>query len=172
MAPPTAGAILIVDDEPSLVLGLGRLLARDGYSVDTASNGREAFAQLQTHRYDVVVSDLQMPEVDGRAFYALVRQHYAYLRHRVIFITGHSGDTDTLAFLTQCGVLWLRKPFTGAQVRHAIRQVLAHRGIGADARAGPACPLRAKRAPLLAESGAAPVESPVSGHGATLACVE
>jgi CheY-like chemotaxis protein len=124
MAPNTPEVILIVDDEPSIVRGLARLLRRDGYRVDTASNGRHALAQLQAHPYDVIVSDLRMPDLDGRAFYAIVRQHYAYLRQRVIFLTAHYGEADSLAFLEQCGQPWLAKPCTAAEVRRAIAQVL------------------------------------------------
>src|SRR5262249_38299060 len=107
MAPHTIGIILLVDDEPSIRRGLAHLLRRDGYTVETACNGRKALAQLQTHRYDVIVSDLCMPEVDGRTFYGLLRHHYAYLRHRVIFLTGNAGDADSRAFLEQCGERWL-----------------------------------------------------------------
>jgi CheY-like chemotaxis protein len=114
MAPHTSGVILIVDDEPGVVRGLVRLLRCDGYRVDTASNGRQALAQLQERRYAVILSDLRMPELDGRAFYALVRQHYAYLRQRVIFVTANYRETDTLAFLEQCGERWLSKPCTAA----------------------------------------------------------
>ena len=52
MAPPTPGSILVIDDEPSLVRALARLLQRDGYVVATASNGRHALAALQTQRYE------------------------------------------------------------------------------------------------------------------------
>ena len=67
MAAPTSGSILVIDDKPSIVRGLTRLLHHDGYRVTTASNGRDALAQLQGQCYDVILSDLRMPELDGRA---------------------------------------------------------------------------------------------------------
>jgi hypothetical protein len=60
------GTILVIDDEPSMVRALTGLLRRDGYCVDTASNGRHALAQLQERHYDVIVCDLQMPVLDGQ----------------------------------------------------------------------------------------------------------
>jgi CheY-like chemotaxis protein len=128
MAPHIPEVILIVDDEPGIVRGLARLLRHDGYLVDTASNGRHALARLQSHRYDVILSDLRMPELDGQGFYAYLRQHYAYLRQRVIFLTGDYGEADSAAFLAQCGERWLRKPCTIATVRRAIQQVLSAAG--------------------------------------------
>jgi len=116
--------ILVIDDEPGMVRGLVQLLRRDGYRVETASNGRQALARLQVHRYDVILSDLHMPELDGPAFYALLRQQYDYLRQRVIFITGDFCEADSLVFLEQCGEQWLRKPFTITAIRSAIQQVL------------------------------------------------
>jgi CheY-like chemotaxis protein len=76
MAPPTPAKILLIDDEPSLVRGLTRLLHRDGYSVDTAPNGQHALAQLQTQRYDLILCDLHMPVLDGPAFYLTFRTLY------------------------------------------------------------------------------------------------
>ena len=52
MAPHPPVSILVIDDEPSLVRALARLLQRDGYVVATASNGRHALAALQTQRYE------------------------------------------------------------------------------------------------------------------------
>src|SRR5947209_6675127 len=88
MAPHTALTILLVDDEPSFASGLAHLLRHDGSTVDTVANGRLALEHLQAQRYDVVLCDLRMPELDGPDFYALLSQQHAYLRQRVIFLTG------------------------------------------------------------------------------------
>jgi len=65
-----------------------------------------------------------MPELPGSAFYALLTRQYPDLRHRVIFMTGDAIAPESVAFLQQCGQPWLQKPFTIAQVRTAIAQVL------------------------------------------------
>src|SRR6266571_2860046 len=95
MAPPLAGTILVINDEPSIVRGLAQLLRRDGYTVATAAYGRQALAQLHAQPYDVIVSDLQMPDLDGRAFYTLLLQQYPALQQRVIFLTGHGDEADS-----------------------------------------------------------------------------
>jgi two-component system NtrC family sensor kinase len=124
MAAHRPGTILVIDDEPSVLRALTRLLRRDGYCVSTASNGRHALARLQEQPYDVIVCDLRMPELDGPAFYALLTQQYPALRQRVIFLTGDAGSEASRTFLTQCGRPWLRKPSAITTIRRAIQQVL------------------------------------------------
>ena len=124
MAPPIPGAILVIDDEPSVRRALTGLLRRDGYCVGTASNGHCALTQLQERPYDVIVCDLHMPDLDGPAFYALLTRQYPALRQRVIFLTGDPGSTASRRFLTQCGQPWLPKPCPIATLRRAIQHVL------------------------------------------------
>ena len=159
MAAPTPGSILVIDDESSIVRGLTRLLHRDGYRVTTASNGRDALAQLQGQCYDVILSDLRMPELDGRAFYALLRQHSPALGARVIFLTGVSDEAEHQAFLAQCGQPWLRKPYPIAALRSAIQQIVGGRIAGAVARHGRACTPCAELAALEEVPGTAPAEA-------------
>jgi CheY-like chemotaxis protein len=116
--------ILVIDDTPSMVRGLARLLRRDGHTVATAENGNRALALLQEGSYDVVLCDLLMPDLDGPTFYALLTSQYPPLRQRVIFLTGDTLRAESLAFLDQCGQPWLAKPCTIAAIRHAIAHVL------------------------------------------------
>jgi CheY-like chemotaxis protein len=124
MAPPRPAKILLIDDEPSIIRGLARLLHRDGYTVETAVNGQQALALLQERRYDVIVCDLQMPDVDGPAFYATLRRQAPALCQRVIFLTGDTLHAESMAFLAQCGQPCLYKPCTAAEVRGLLQQVL------------------------------------------------
>jgi CheY-like chemotaxis protein len=113
----------LADDEPG-AKALSRLLQRDGYTVDTAANGRLALAQLQERSYDLILSDLRMPELDGPGLYRALEQHAPQLCGRFIFLTGDTLSPETLAFLAQSGVPRLTKPFTAAEVRRAIAQAL------------------------------------------------
>jgi CheY-like chemotaxis protein len=124
MAPHLPRTILVIDDEPSVVRALTGLLRRDGYRVDTASNGRDALLQLQERPYDVILCDLHMPDLDGPAFYAILVRQYPALRQRVIFLTGDTTGSANKTFLTQSGRPWLRKPSPIATIRWAIQHVL------------------------------------------------
>ena len=65
-----------MDDEPGIAKALTRLLRRDGHTVDTAANGRLALARLQERAYDLILSDLRMPELDGPGLYRALAQQY------------------------------------------------------------------------------------------------
>jgi CheY-like chemotaxis protein len=124
MAPHTPLTILLIDDEPGFVRALATLLRRDGYMVDTAGNGERALAQLQERRYDVLLCDLRMPELDGQTFADILRSQYPSLRQRVVFLTGDTFSADSMRFLDRCGQPWLSKPCTVAAIRRVMAQVL------------------------------------------------
>lgn len=116
--------ILVIDDEPSFVSALVRLLRQDGSTVDTAANGQLALAHLQAQRYDVILCDLRMPGLDGPAFYDTLRAQHAALRQRVLFLTGDTLGADSTAFLEQCGQPCVYKPCDAAAIRSAIQEML------------------------------------------------
>lgn len=124
MTPQTPLTILVIDDEPSFVRGLTSVLRQDGDTVDTATEGHTALAKLQAQRYDLVLCDLRMPGLNGPEFYDILCHQHAYLRQRVLFLTGDSMEADSLTFLQQCGQPWVSKPFTAATVRSAIQRLL------------------------------------------------
>ncbi|MFH1539472.1 MAG: sigma-54 dependent transcriptional regulator [bacterium] len=66
--------ILIVDDEPNILEVLERFLAREGYAVEKAANGREAFQALCRRGFDVVITDVKMPEMDGMELLGEIRK--------------------------------------------------------------------------------------------------
>ena len=116
--------LLIVDDEIGLAQGLARLLRRDGYSVDTASNGRQALARLETQEYHLLLCDLRMPELDGPGLYQAVASRWPHLLSRFVFLTGDAMSPDIRNFLEHTGLPCLIKPFTAAEGRRVVRQAL------------------------------------------------
>jgi CheY-like chemotaxis protein len=124
LAPVRGQTILLVEDEPGIATALTRVLRRDGHTVDTAANGRQALARLQGRVYDLILSDLRMPELDGPGLYRTLEQEYPALCQRFVFLTGDTLSPETLDFFAQTGVPRLIKPFDIAAVRRAIRQLL------------------------------------------------
>jgi two-component system NtrC family sensor kinase len=117
-------SILIIDDEPSIASGLKRLLSRDGYIVETVANGHLALTRLRERSYDLLLSDMRMPEIDGPRLYHTLERQYPHLLRRVIFLTGDTLNPETKMFLDQSAVPCLTKPCTVAEIRRAIQQVL------------------------------------------------
>ncbi len=122
-----AARILVVDDAPELAAIVAEFLAANGAVVETASNGRMALEKLQQHPYDAIVSDLQMPELDGPGLYGAVARHYPHLCPRIIFMTSGPASPEAEAWLAQIGGPVLRKPFSLVELRRVVQQVLAGR---------------------------------------------
>jgi signal transduction histidine kinase/DNA-binding response OmpR family regulator len=117
-------SILIIDDEPSIASGLKRLLSRDGYTVETVANGHLALTKLQERSYDLLLSDMRMPEIDGPSLYRTLEHQYPHLLRRVIFLTGDTLNPETKMFLDRSAAPCLTKPCTVTEIRRAIQQVL------------------------------------------------
>jgi len=116
--------ILVVDDEPAVADVLVQILARDGHEVETAANGAIALDKLQERAYDLILSDLRMPKLDGPGLYReLERRHPELLRH-VVFLTGDAMGPQAQAFLEQTRAPSLHKPFTSGEVRQVVQWAL------------------------------------------------
>jgi two-component system NtrC family sensor kinase len=121
---PSASTIFVVDDEPGIRRALAHLLRREGHTVDTAMDGRQALHILQEQQYDLVLCDLRMPELDGPGLYREIAISQPHYLQRFVFLTGDTLSPETEAFLKQSGVPRLVKPFSAAQGRQVVRQAL------------------------------------------------
>jgi CheY-like chemotaxis protein len=81
-------AVLIVDDDCSVRRVLAQMMASRGYTVVEADDGLEAWEKLRCHHADIVVSDLQMPQCDGRELCRRIRAEPTLRHVRVVIITG------------------------------------------------------------------------------------
>ena len=109
--------ILVVDDEPGITKMLKTLLTADGHQVETAANGVLALEKLRDRTYDLILSDIKMPELDGPGFYREVTRHHPGIKHRIVFITGDALGPQTRAFLEETGVRYLNKPVVVEEIR-------------------------------------------------------
>ena len=120
--------ILVVDDDDALREVLTVALTRDGHTVDGACDGTEALALLDRQPYDLVLSDLRMPHVDGPSLYEMLRtRHHFPVRFatklpRVIFMTGNAAEHAD--FLRGTTDPILEKPFPLRVVRQMVSVLL------------------------------------------------
>jgi two-component system NtrC family sensor kinase len=117
--------VLIVDDEVSIRQLLSEILTLDHHSVAVASSGIEAADLAERESFDVIITDMKMPGMDGASFYRQVRQRDPQQARRIIFITGDTVSPDTRAFLQRVSNPVLAKPFKIGPLRDAIESVLA-----------------------------------------------
>lgn len=100
--------ILVVDDEENTRLALTRLLAREGYDVKTAANGSEALSQIRNHPVELIITDLNMPVMNGLTFLReLNREQPA---SNVIMITAYGEVESYLEALNLGAFEYLNKP--------------------------------------------------------------
>ncbi|MEO8258492.1 MAG: ATP-binding protein [Acidobacteriota bacterium] len=125
--PPEPGAgesILVVEDETALGDALAEALRDAGYVVARAADGEDALAAVMTRQFDLVICDLKMPRLDGRAFYRALARARPELSKHVIFVTGDLAGTDAEQFFRDSGCRWLAKPFRLADLLSAVREGL------------------------------------------------
>ncbi len=117
--------VLVVDDEPFIVELLADALAAEGYEVDTAADGVLALDRISRRSYDLILSDLRMPGMDGLALYRELASRRPDLVRRMIFISGTSAQPEYRGFLEQTGVPVLPKPFRLEELLRLTRRLLS-----------------------------------------------
>ena len=122
---PRGERILVVEDEPTVARLVADVLTEEGQIVDTVLDSREGLKRIRQYDYDLVVCDLRMPHVDGRAFYAELLRLESPLAHRLIFITGDTLARHTVEFLEKSGVPYVAKPFLVEELKEAVHGALA-----------------------------------------------
>ncbi|MCJ7654441.1 MAG: PAS domain S-box protein, partial [Dehalococcoidia bacterium] len=116
--------ILVVDDEPSTLEFLSRLLTNEGHEVETVGNAAEAFEMVKNKRYSLILLDIKMPGASGIELYGRMQKIAQSFAERVIFITGDIMGTDTEAFLSRTKAPYLTKPFDVNQLKKKIEHFL------------------------------------------------
>ena len=118
-------SVLVVEDETALAAAVIDALRDVGYVVERATDGEDALAKIRDHAFDLVVCDLKMPRLDGKAFYRTLAAVAPGLARRVIFVTGDVAGTEAEKFLEESGCRWLGKPFRLNDLLRAVREGLS-----------------------------------------------
>jgi CheY-like chemotaxis protein len=116
--------ILVVEDEPIIAGLIGDMLMADGQDVDIVSTGRAALEKLAAGTYDLIVSDLRMPVLDGKGLYHELEKRHPEMIQRIVYVTGSALDPGNEEFLTATRVPWIAKPFTITDLHKLTQGVL------------------------------------------------
>lgn len=117
--------ILIVDDEPGIVMSLEFLMKKEGYQVYIARDGAEALDIIRQEHPDLVVLDVMMPSVDGYEVCRQVKEDEFLRRTKVIFLSAKSKDTDIEKGLSLGADLYLTKPFSTRNLMAKVQELTA-----------------------------------------------
>jgi DNA-binding NtrC family response regulator len=126
------GRVLVVDDEPVARKMLSRILTRDGYEVSVATGGEQALRSLGAQRFDVVLTDLVMPGLDGLGVLREARRLDDGIE--VILMTGHASVETAIEAMKVGAFHYLQKPLRPDEVRGLVRQACEKRQLRARVR--------------------------------------
>jgi PAS domain S-box-containing protein len=122
--------ILVVDDEKAIAEMLGEMLGLLGFAPALCFSALDGLKMIGASKFDLVLSDLRMPEIDGPQFYRRALEIDARLEGRFIFLTGDTVNEETKSFLKTAGQPFLAKPFRLAGIDEVTRRIL---GVGGSA---------------------------------------
>jgi CheY-like chemotaxis protein len=103
---------------------LAEILTADGHSVAIAEGGEEALQTLATAPFDLIISDLIMPDMDGPGLYRHLQDSRPDLAGRIIFMTGDTLSSRASAFVAATLRPMIEKPFTPEEARRTVQDVL------------------------------------------------
>jgi DNA-binding response OmpR family regulator len=116
--------ILIVDDEPNIILSLQFLLTKAGYTVRTARDGEQALAEIAREQPDLVLLDVMMPKLDGFSVCQKIRSNADWSRVRVILLTARGRDVEREKGLQLGADDYITKPFSTKDAIDRVASVL------------------------------------------------
>jgi DNA-binding response OmpR family regulator len=116
-----ARTILVVDDEPNITRLLGMYLTKEGYSVETASDGATAVAKVRATRYALILLDLMLPGMDGLEACRTIRRTSDV---PIIMLTARSEDVDKIVGLEVGADDYVTKPFNPRELVARVKAVL------------------------------------------------
>ena len=115
--------LLLVDDEPSILSALRRLLRKSGYVIHTAESGKAGLEILEREPIDLVISDMRMPEMDGARFLEQVRARWPDTVR--LLLTGYSDVTSTIDAINRGGIYrYIAKPWNDDDLVLIVRDAL------------------------------------------------
>jgi DNA-binding response OmpR family regulator len=119
-----AKRVLVVDDEPNIVMSLRFLMEREGFQVEVAPTGEAALAALNQAPADLVLLDVMMPELDGFEVCQRIRNNPAWHQTKVIMLTAKGRDVERDKGLALGADAYVTKPFSTRELVARVKQML------------------------------------------------
>ena len=113
--------ILVVDDEENTRIGLSKLLSQEGFEVESAANGNDALDLLAQHKINLVISDINMPDMNGLAFLRELSRKFPSTS--VIMITAYGGVESYLEAMNLGAYEYLHKPVRLEELRSVMKKI-------------------------------------------------
>ena len=116
--------ILIVDDEPDVVVPMQFLMEQQGYSVMAAFRGEDALDLIYQYKPDLVLLDIMLPGIDGWEVCEIIRLNQNYRDIKIVFLTAKGRDEDIAKGLALGADAYITKPFSNAELVATVNKLL------------------------------------------------
>ena len=116
--------VLIVDDEPNIVVPIEFLMEQNGYSVLVAGSGEEALEIIAKYEPDLVLLDIMLPGVDGYEVCEIIRLNPEWQEMKIIFLTAKGRDVDMAKGMVLGADAYIIKPFSNVDILENVRKLL------------------------------------------------
>jgi len=124
----SACTILVVDDEADVAELMQEILTKEGFDVSIAEDGNDALEKISKHTYGLILSDLNMPGLDGKGLYEQIKTQYPDRLDRIGFITGDTMSKDAQQFLKHAERPSMEKPINPRELRNLVYDMLEEIG--------------------------------------------
>lgn len=121
-----AAKVLIVDDEPNIVLAIEFLLQREGYHTDKAYDGLQALEKVALFQPDIVILDVMMPGMNGFELGQKIRQMPALEHTKIIFLTAKGTQNDKQTGYASGAEAYMIKPFDNDALVTTVNEMMAY----------------------------------------------
>jgi two-component system, OmpR family, alkaline phosphatase synthesis response regulator PhoP len=119
--------ILIVDDEPNIVLSLEFLMEQSGYEVAIARDGEQALQQVESFQPDLILLDIMMPVRNGYEVCQKIRENSAWDRVKIVMLSAKGRDLEVSKGLALGADAYVTKPFSTKELIAQVQDLLAGR---------------------------------------------
>ena len=119
-----AKEILIVDDEPGIVVPVQFLMEQQGYNVMTANRGEDALDLIYQYKPDLVLLDIMLPGIDGYEVYEIMRLNPDYRDVKIVFFTAKSREMEIAKGLALGADAYITKPYSNAELVAKVKELL------------------------------------------------
>jgi DNA-binding response OmpR family regulator len=119
-----ARRVLVVDDEPNIVMSLRFLMEREGFQVEVAASGQAAVAALGRQPADLVLLDVMMPELDGFEVCQRIRASPGWRATKIVMLTAKGRDVERDKGLALGADAYVTKPFSTRDLVAKVKQML------------------------------------------------
>jgi DNA-binding response OmpR family regulator len=116
--------ILIVDDEPNIIVPLQFLMEKNGYQVMVAESGEEALESISKFRPDLILLDIMLPGVDGYEICQIIHENPQWQNTKIIFLTALGRDMDIAKGMALSADAYITKPFSISDVVEKVKRLL------------------------------------------------